>query len=143
MYERAIKGNNYMALKILFENEIFIKENSALSKIFKYNLIENSVRSKDCGYVNKILSYKDFNFKYLKYEEILIIAINSCKLFFKTSDMKIIELLAKYLLKSPYSNSVYKNTILNITIKNGRFALVKYLIENEDFKYRKKLIQKI
>ncbi|OUM62550.1 hypothetical protein PIROE2DRAFT_61815 [Piromyces sp. E2] len=143
MYDLAFQRNNYMALKILFDNEIFTKDTSALKKkIFQYNLIENSFKTKDINFVRKILSYKDFNFKNLKYEEILINAINNSKTFNSTrkNDDTIAKLLIKSLLTPPHSNTTYKNTILNIAIKIGNLDLVQYLIESEPFKYTSKEI---
>jgi len=141
MYDLAFENNNYMALKILFENEIITKESNAIRRIIKYNLIENSIRTKDYNFVKKILNYKDFNFKNLKYEKILITAFENSKTINSTSsDNKIAKLLIKSLLKSPYSSCTYKNSILNIAIEKGNFDLVKYLIENEDFKYTKEEI---
>jgi len=144
MYDLALKNKNYRALNILFENEIFVEEKYALKRIIKYNLIENSVKTKNYNFVKKILSYKDFNFKNLKYEKILITAIKNSKTINSTfSDNKIAKLLIKSLLKSPYSNCTYKSLLLNIAIKNGNFDLVKYLIENFYFKYTKEEINSI
>jgi len=139
MYECAIKSNNYVAIKILFENEIFINKNIALKKILKYNILLNSVETEDLNFVKRILSYKDFNFRNLRYREILITAIINDETI-NSSQYKIAKLLIKSLLKPPYSSGIYKNSVLNIAIEIGNFYLIKYLIENEDFKYTKEEI---
>jgi len=139
MYDIALKNNNYIALKILFENEIITKKYNALKRIIKYNLFENSIKSKDINFVKKILTYKNFDFKNLRYEEILTNVFKNNESFNSTSnDDNIARLLINSILKPPYSTYIYKNVILNIAIKTGNFDIVKYLIENENFKYTSK-----
>ncbi|KAG4095768.1 ankyrin [Neocallimastix lanati (nom. inval.)] len=130
LYGLAYRNHNSIALKILFESEIFTNKNDAIRKIIKYDLIKEAVKTRDVSFIRKILSYKNFNFKYLKYEEILYNVFKD-----STSNDKIVELLIKSMLKN-YSNSIYKNTILNIAIRAGNFDIFQYIIKN--FKYTSK-----
>jgi len=136
MYDLAFKHNNFMALKILFENEI-INKKKALRRIIKYNLIENSIKTNDYNFVSNILSYKNFNYKNLKYEEIIITAIKNNKTSnsILNNNKNIAKLLIKSSLKTSNSTCPIKNLILNIAIKSKNFDIVQYLIENKEFKY--------
>ncbi|ORX82034.1 ankyrin [Anaeromyces robustus] len=136
MYDVAFNNNNYMALKILFENEHFNYDSVALKRIIKYNLIVNSVKTNDYYFIKKVLNYKKLNFKNFKYEEILTEAFkNNMEFNTNSNDNNIVKLLVKSLIKQPYTEYKYINLLLNIAIKVNNMNLVHYLIESEDIKY--------
>jgi len=143
MYDKAMEKGNNEALRILFENENS-EENEILNRIYKYDLLEVSVKMNNYNFVKNVLYYQTFNFKYIKYEKILSEAIE------KDIDIEIKKLLIKTLVQSTpmlYSTSnTYDlnrknkyfcqqriNLILNMAIKLNNFSIVQYMMENMEF----------
>ncbi|KAG4095691.1 ankyrin repeat-containing domain protein [Neocallimastix lanati (nom. inval.)] len=136
MYDKALEKGNNEALKILFENENS-EENEILNRIFKYDLLEVSVKMNNYNFVKSVLYYQTFNFKYIQYEKILSEAIEN------DIDIKIKKLLIKTLVQSTPINGLNRknknfcqqkiNLILNMAIKLNHFSIVQYMMENMEF----------
>ncbi|KAL6622108.1 ankyrin, partial [Neocallimastix sp. 'constans'] len=141
MYKKALENNNYEALRIIFENESS-EEHIILKRIIKYGLFEKAIKSKNYRFVKKILSYYPFNYRNINYEKIISETYHNDKNIWKllihsfiyTSDDKVNKKFKDTLnMKCDYDVR-YLNLLLNIGIRKGDEALIKYLIESGEFK---------
>jgi len=143
MYNKAIEKENYEALRILFENENS-EENEILNRIIKYNLLECSVKTNNYNFVQNVLYYQPFNYKYIKYEKVLTEAFENSIEIEKL-------LIKKFILSTPTQNTTKKrilkeddgknrqisrhiNLILNMAIKINNFEIIQYIMESNEFK---------
>jgi len=142
MYKKAIENENYLALKILFENESS-EEDEILNRIIKYDIMELAIKLNNYKFIKNILKYDAFNYKCINYEKIFSKVI-------KNDNIEIAVLLIKVLLNSSkingnkidetsYSEKHIQHClslILNIAIKMHSLILIKYIIEKNEFKLK-------
>lgn len=159
MYSKAFFYNNIIALRILLENDSS-KENEILDRIVKYNILEISIQTKNYNFVQKVLNFKPYYYKYEYYTNETIVeltlseAINNIIPKAINKSKKITKLLIKTLLnesekykniKNRMSKNLgenmnrkydirYLNYILNMMIKMDKSKFIKYLIKSSDFK---------
>ncbi|ORX80976.1 hypothetical protein BCR32DRAFT_268568 [Anaeromyces robustus] len=133
MYEKAENCSNNEAIKLLFEHDKNVDKYSILTRIIKYDILKIAVDLKDIKFLKKILKYKSLNYKDYDFEEMLINVNND-------NDFELLKLLISSSLKPlskikdkiPYA--VYFNSILNRIICMNNLSLIKYLLENPEYK---------
>ncbi|KAG4085409.1 ankyrin repeat-containing domain protein [Neocallimastix lanati (nom. inval.)] len=148
MYEKAVTNNNNEAIKTLLKNES--NKFKAIKAIIEYDLLEKATNSNDFEFIQIVLKYRPFHYKYSDYESIFLILFEKSE--HENTDGEVDDIV-KLLIKTFIQESIkkrkeitvnddflklnedvcFRNLILNIAIRSKNFLVVKYLIKSEDY----------
>ena len=139
-YKRINSSNEKVLPRLLFEYESCSDEVILKNRIIKYNLLERMIKANEYMTVEKILLYENFNYRYFNYKSILSNVITN-------NNLKMAKLLIKSFIFSSENQltnnnnfdirsryAPYQNLMLNIVIILDNMNLVRYLINNTEFK---------
>jgi len=142
MYEKAIHVNNYMALGILLDHDLSDLD-TLFCQINKYCMLEKAVTTNNYKLAKIVLSYDTYSFKDITFKTYLSIAKEAknrhlMKLLTKASLSNSLEMVptqkTSVSTSRPLYNPSHINYVLNLIIRIGDLPLVKYLVEDKEFK---------
>ncbi|KAG4094604.1 ankyrin repeat-containing domain protein [Neocallimastix lanati (nom. inval.)] len=138
-YEHANTLENPEAIKVLFNNDGCEKD-IKFCRINEFEILSNAVKTNDCKFVEKVLSYEPFTFKSVDTNEILLEVNNNNNL--DIMKLLIHSALDAFVTQPNKQNSSsndkydvqYLSYILNMMIKIRNLSFIKYLVEDEEYK---------